>query len=209
MVFSIVLQVIHFFFPWALAGLYLLAQHPPRGKLTFLVTFLHPDSQPPLDTTSTVCRLASNTWKSRYFSVSKSSQGPETVALFYLVKPVGVKQTQLCGSFVLQSNASFYKKKTLARPWGFTYTSFLKAFNTYIKYTDDSSVPLLLWGLKSSNFFLTYLFHALHLNLWPYVVYPVSHQNLVNYTIFLWIIQYSSHRVLAKTGFDKVGHRWA
>ena len=35
------------------------------------------------------------------------------------------------------------------------------------------------------------------------------HQNLVNYTVVARIKQYSSHTVLAKTGFDKVGHRWA
>ena len=37
----------------------------------------------------------------------------------------------------------------------------------------------------------------------------MSHQNLVNYTVVARIKQYSSHTVLAKTGFDKVGHRWA
>ena len=81
---------------------------------------------------------------------------------------------------------------------------------TYIKYTDYSPVPLLLWGLKSSKFFLIYLsFHALPLNLWLYVIYLVSHLNLVNYTVFPWIRQYSSHTVPAKSGFDKVRHRWA
>ena len=35
------------------------------------------------------------------------------------------------------------------------------------------------------------------------------HQNLVNYTVVARIKQYSSHTVLAKTGFDKVRHRWA
>ena len=43
------------------------------SKLTFLVTFLHPDSQAPFDTNSTVSRFASNTWNSHYFSVSRAT----------------------------------------------------------------------------------------------------------------------------------------
>ena len=150
MVFSMVLEVIRFYFPWALAGLYLLAQHPPRGKLTFLVTFLRPDSQAPLHTNFTVSCLASNTWKSHYFSVSKSSQGPETVSP---ILPCEASRCQSNSAPWLHPVQCLILQKTRARLWGFIYTSFLKVFNTYNKYTNGSSVPLLLSGLKSSKFF--------------------------------------------------------
>ena len=39
--------------------------------------------------------------------MSKTREGP---SLFYLVKPVGVKQTHLCESIVLPLDASFHGK---------------------------------------------------------------------------------------------------
>ena len=80
------------------------------SKLTFLVTFLHPDSQPPLDTNSTVSRFASNTWKSHFFFCEQSYLRARNSVPVFLVKPVGVKQTQLRGSTVLHIAASAYTK---------------------------------------------------------------------------------------------------
>ena len=115
------------------------------SKLTFLVTFLHPDSQPPLDTNSTVSRFASNTWKSHFFFCEQSYLRARNSV------PVLSCEASRCQANSAQGIHSPPHRclglhKTLARLEGFIYTSFLKAFHTHIKYADGSSVPLPLSG---------------------------------------------------------------
>ena len=80
-------------------------------------------------------------------------------------------------------------QKIFARLWGFIYTSFLKAFDTYIKHISATSTL----RLKILQVFSNITIPCIAFNIWPYV-YFVSHQSLVNYTIFPWILQYSPHR---------------